>query len=202
VGGDGTRAAFSALFSTYLAVTATAVVLVFLAVLVGLVRGRRRGPVRGGDPSRTELAYLGLLVAIAVGLLAATISTEEDVDATTSSPAVRVHAVASQWRWSFAETAGGSTSRPAGELVVPRGETVLFTLRSADVIHSLWIPEVRFKRYAFPDRETTFDLMFPSDGTFDGLCAQFCGLEHDRMRFTVRVVDRDAFDRWLSGAAS
>jgi len=202
VGGDGTRAAFSALFSTYLAVTATTVVLVFAAILLGILRGRRRGPVRADDPSRGEIAYLGLLVVIAVALLVATISTEENVDATTSSPAVRVDVVASQWRWTFAESAGGSTSRPSGELVVPRGETVLFTMRSADVIHSMWIPEVRFKRYAFPDRETSFDLMFPAGGTFDGLCAQFCGLDHDSMRFHVRVVDRAEFERWLSGAAA
>jgi cytochrome c oxidase subunit 2 len=34
-------------------------------------------------------------------------------------------------------------------------------------------------------------------GTFEGRCAEFCGLDHWRMGFTVRVVDRAEYDQWL-----
>jgi cytochrome c oxidase subunit 2 len=202
VGGDGTRGAFDALFSAYFVVTTAAVVLIAIALTVAVLRGRRSGPRSGREPSRLEVAYVLLLAAVATALIVATITTELNVDARSSSPDVRVAAVASQWRWTFTINAQGQRAAGATELVVPQGATVAFRLQSTDVIHSMWIPEVRFKRYAFPDRTTAFDLKFPSTGSFEGLCAQFCGLKHDRMRFIVRVLDRSAFDAWLAGHAS
>jgi cytochrome c oxidase subunit 2 len=202
VGGDGTRGAFDALFSAYFVVTTAAVVLIALALTAAVLRGRRMGPRSGRESSRLEIGYVLLLVGIATALIVATITTELNVDARSSSPDVRVNAVASQWRWSFAVDVDGRRTAGSTRLVVPQGATVAFQLRSTDVIHSLWIPEVRFKRYAFPDRTTEFDLEFPTIGSFDGLCSQFCGLEHDRMRFTVRVLDRSAFDAWLLEHAS
>ena len=72
-------------------------------------------------------------------------------------------------------------------------------LRSRDVVHSMWIPDQRFKRYAYPDRTNRFDLTFGRLGTEIGLCAQFCGIDHDQMRFTVHVVSPDDFARWMAG---
>jgi cytochrome c oxidase subunit 2 len=202
VGGDGTRAAFDALFSAYFVVTTAALVLIGIALTVAVLRGRRRGPRPGADPSRLEIAYVLLLVVAAAGLITVTLLTERNVDARSSTPDVRVRAVASQWRWSFAVSVSAGETSMQRDLVVPKGATVAVTLRSTDVIHSMWVPEVRFKRYAFPDRTTTFDLEFPDTGSFEGLCAQFCGLEHDTMRFTVHVLDRPAFDTWLAEHAS
>lgn len=84
-------------------------------------------------------------------------------------------------------------------LTVPAGQVVEFVLRSRDVVHSMWIPDQRFKRYAYPDRTNRFDLTFGRLGTEIGLCAQFCGIDHDQMRFTVHVVSPDDFARWMAG---
>jgi cytochrome c oxidase subunit 2 len=201
VGGDTTRGAFDALFSAYFVVTTAAVLLVLVALAAAVLRGRRRGARRGGDPSRLEIGYVLLLSTIAVALMAVTVTTELNVDA--RRPAgVQVQVVASQWRWTFQTEQAGHRATTFNRLVVPRGTTIAFHIRSRDVIHSMWIPEVRFKRYAFPDRTTTYDLEFPSTGTFEGLCAQFCGLDHDRMRFTVQVVDAAGFAAWLEAHAS
>jgi len=198
VGGDGTRQAFDTLFSAYVAVTTTALLVIGLALTLAVMRGRRRGSRPGPDPSRLELVYVAVLALAATALIAVSLVTERNVDARSATPDVRVAAVASQWRWSFTTSEAGRQTAPAADLVVPQGATVAITLRSTDVIHSMWVPEVRFKRYAFPDRTNQFDLEFPDTGSFEGLCAQFCGLEHDTMRFTVHVLDRQGFDAWLA----
>ena len=88
-------------------------------------------------------------------------------------------------------------------LTVPAGQVVEFVLRSRDVVHSMWIPDQRFKRYAYPDRTNRFDLTFGRLGTETGLCAQFCGIDHAQMRFTVHVVSPDASPGgWRGGSAA
>jgi cytochrome c oxidase subunit 2 len=86
--------------------------------------------------------------------------------------------------------------RPA-TLVVPSGQTVQFRMRSLDVIHSFFVPKLRFKRDAFPERTTEFDLVFHEPG-FTGRCAEFCGLHHADMRFNVEVLPPDEFARWAA----
>ena len=67
------------------------------------------------------------------------------------------------------------------------------------MIHSFWIPYVRFKRDAFPRRTTSFVLSFPGVGYHTaGRCAEYCGLKHDQMIFTVEVMSRNDFNAWVS----
>jgi cytochrome c oxidase subunit 2 len=33
-----------------------------------------------------------------------------------------------------------------------------------------------------------------------GACAEFCGLDHTTMRFSLRIVTADEFDDWLATA--
>jgi cytochrome c oxidase subunit 2 len=80
---------------------------------------------------------------------------------------------------------------------VPSDTTVRFTLTSRDVIHSFWVPAVRFKRDAFPKRTTTFDLVFDQPGFHPGYCAEYCGLQHGAMHFSVNVLAPADFSAWV-----
>jgi cytochrome c oxidase subunit 2 len=91
------------------------------------------------------------------------------------------------------------------ELVLPAGSSVEFQLTSLDVIHSFWIPGFRFKRDVFPGETTSFQVdVSERTGIFEntGVCAEFCGLDHHEMRFSVRIVTPEEFDRWLVEEAS
>ena len=83
---------------------------------------------------------------------------------------------------------------------MPVGETVHVTLTRVDVIHSFYVPAFLFKRDAIPDAPTAFDFRSRSPGTIRRPCAEFCGIGHDQMPFTVRAVDQAEFDAWLGGA--
>lgn len=200
-GPHNTAASFDGLFAVYLVATTVVGGLLVLAIVVACMR--RRGaldPAAGADEApRLELLYVVVLAAVAAVLLALTFHTENDEDALARTPDLRIAVTASQWRWRFAYPSGRVVQGTAPVLTVPAGQVVEFVLRSRDVVHSMWIPAARFKRYAYPDRTNRFDLTFGRLGTETGVCAQFCGIDHDQMRFTVHVVSPDAFARWLAG---
>jgi cytochrome c oxidase subunit 2 len=55
-----------------------------------------------------------------------------------------------------------------------------------------------FKRDAIPGRESSFDFTIDDPGTYGGQCAEFCGVYHSRMPFTIRAVSPAEFETWLS----
>jgi cytochrome c oxidase subunit 2 len=200
-----TRHQFAGLFSLYEWVTGIVVVLVFLITLYALVRYRRRDdayPRARTEAKVAESIYALVLTAIAVVLISATFKTEARVDRSSAAGAIHIDITAFQWQWHF-DVAGSKvvtgTDRHPAVLLVPVHRRIHFTATSRDVIHSFWIPDVRFKRDAFPGRMTSFDLVFDHEGTLLGHCAEFCGLKHTDMNFTVRVVSFAEFNRWAGG---
>jgi cytochrome c oxidase subunit 2 len=71
------------------------------------------------------------------------------------------------------------------------------TAPDGDVIHSWWIPALGGKIDAIPGivNETWFEAEKP--GTYDGQCAELCGLEHASMLASVEVVPEAEFEAWL-----
>ncbi len=189
-----TRHQFGGLWHLYLWVMAVVVVVVTVATLVPFVafRRRRRGEGPGARKHESRLGEplyaLGLVVVVVV-FVAATFRTESRVDAVAAKPADVVQVTAFQWGWTFTHdgrTVTGDDRHPP-TLHLRSGETIRFAMTSRDVIHAFWIPSLRFKRDAFPKRETTFDLVFAQPGDYVGRCAEFCGLQHAGMDFVVRA---------------
>jgi cytochrome c oxidase subunit 2 len=203
-----TRHEFAGLFSIYEWLMVAVTAIVFGAVVFALLRYRRRGDdwPRGRDESKlAEPLYAVLLAAIAVSLITLTFRAEARIDPVSARANVRVNVVAFQWQWRFSYPGRGVTvvGRPHGvpEIVVPADRRILFSARSTDVIHSFWVPALRFKRDAFPDRTTRFGLVFGRRGTYPGRCAEFCGLRHAQMDFRVRAVSPSRFRAWIEAHA-
>jgi cytochrome c oxidase subunit II len=205
IGATSTRQDFQSLFSLYITIAIVVALLVIAAIAYAVVRYRRRDGVAPGEArwlKQLEAIWVGLVAATVAVLLVATFRTESRVDAVPGDPSQTVRVVAFQWGWRFSypgtrvATTGNDVRPPS--LVVPAGESVRLEIRSRDVIHSFWIPELRFKRDAFPNRVTDFDLVFDQGVTTIGRCAEFCGLGHDRMDFQVVSMQPRAFERWLS----
>lgn len=207
VGVTDTRDEFHDLMALYLPVLTTVGAIVVAAILFAVVRYRRRPgrePSGRSDHKLAESIWVLVVAAIVAGLVWATFTAEARVDRVSSDPGLRVDVTAFKWQWRF-DYAGedvppivGTDSKPA-ELVVPEGTTVRFTMTSRDVIHAFWVPALRFKRDAFPRRETEFDLVFDRPGRLVGRCAEFCGFEHAEMTFDVRVLTETEFRGWLAG---
>jgi cytochrome c oxidase subunit 2 len=82
-------------------------------------------------------------------------------------------------------------------LVVPVGRPVQLELRAQDVIHSLFIPAMRFKQDAVPGMNIETHFTPNKLGTYEVSCAELCGIGHYRMRAVVRVVSEEEFEMWL-----
>jgi cytochrome c oxidase subunit 2 len=84
-----------------------------------------------------------------------------------------------------------------GDLHLPRGGPIKVLLRSIDVLHDFYVPEFRAKMDMIPGTVTYFWLTPTRDGTFDILCAEYCGVGHANMRGTVVVEDAAKQKAWL-----
>lgn len=201
-----TRDEFSSLWwNVYVPVALFVIAAVFGAIALAIVRSRRsrrREPNHKPDDNPKELAYVIVLAGILAGLYFFTFRTGQEVDELSADPGLTVQATGFQWGWRFrypgvAESIGGTWRNPP-ELVLPAQTTVRIEGTSTDVIHSFFVPYLRFKRDLFPRQVARFDVRFDEPGTYAGHCAEFCGLEHARMDFSVRVLPPARFQAWLA----
>jgi cytochrome c oxidase subunit 2 len=204
------RDEFQDLFALYAPIAAAVFAAVVLAYLTIVVRFRRRRgavavePPQPSDRWRWELAYAVVLAIVAAVLITFSLRAADRVDRLSADPGLTIDVTAFKWQWAFSyRDEGVRIEGVEGEeptLTVPTDTTVRFTLRSNDVIHAFWVPDVRFKRDAFPNRTTEFDLRFDETGRHEGICAEFCGLDHTIMRFEVDALPPSEFARWLDQA--
>ena len=97
--------------------------------------------------------------------------------------------------------ADGQAVRSANELRLPVGEPVELFLRSSDVIHSFWVPNLAGKTDMIPGRTNRMVIQADRPGVFRGQCAEYCGTQHALMAFDVIVLPRAEFDAWLASLA-
>jgi cytochrome c oxidase subunit 2 len=145
---------------------------------------------------------------------------------TVPKDATVVEVVGQQWQWSFrlpgkSGRMGTSDTRyvsddnplglnpkdPAGQgnvviegddLHLPVGKPVRVLLRSIDVIHDFYVPEFRAKMDLMPGLVTRFWITPIRTGTFEILCAGFCGVGHPQMRGNVVVESESDYQAWLA----
>jgi cytochrome c oxidase subunit 2 len=84
------------------------------------------------------------------------------------------------------------------ELVLPANREVDLTLHAQDVIHGLFIPEMRLKQTVIPGQTIHLHFTPTTPGTYAILCTQLCGLGHYRMNANLRVLPTDQFVQWLA----
>jgi cytochrome c oxidase subunit 2 len=86
----------------------------------------------------------------------------------------------------------------ANEVHLPQGRPVHLELKSADVIHSFWVPRLGGKRDVIPARVNHLWFTPAQPGSFPGQCAEFCGDSHANMRILAVVEPAADFERWAS----
>jgi cytochrome c oxidase subunit 2 len=111
--------------------------------------------------------------------------------------AMEVNVTGRMWSWLF-EYGNGRTS---DKLYVPVGKAVKVNIRSADVLHSFYIPAFRVKKDAVPGRTTYVWFTAENPGSYDIFCAEYCGMGHSAMITTVEAVPEAEFAAWLEGEA-
>jgi cytochrome c oxidase subunit II len=177
---------------------------VILALVTSLVvyacfRYRRRSG--EGDPpqrfgsQKLEIAWTVapflLLVAIFI-FTARAMSSSDPTPGDASSPDVVI--VGHQWWWKAQYPKGGF--RTANEIHLPAGQNMGVLIKTNDVIHDFWVPQLARKVDAIPGFPNYLLLHPDRSGVYLGACSEFCGEEHAWMRFHVVVTSQPEFEMW------
>jgi cytochrome c oxidase subunit 2 len=178
-----------------LAFTAAIFLIVESALVVFIWKYRARGRPRTAEGSQvhghTRLELIWTVIPVII-LAVIGIVVFYELPAISNAPAaanpVRITVEGHQFYWQFDYPNG---SRSINDLHVPVDQVVLLTVKSYDVVHSWWIPQLGGKIQAIPGR--TNHIWFKADraGTYYGQCAEFCGLYHEAMQARV-IASTDA----------
>lgn len=113
---------------------------------------------------------------------------------------VKIEIVGEMWWWRvhYLDANGAIMLVSANEVHIPVGRTIEFSLKSADVLHSFWIPNLAGKLDLIPGRVNVLRMKAERAGVFRGQCAEFCGAQHAKMAFHVVAHAAPEFDAWLA----
>jgi cytochrome c oxidase subunit 2 len=187
---------------------ASAVVLVGALVLLAWSWQRRAIE---GLPlfGKSERASVGLVVLFGivipiVSLVALFIVSNLVVIKKTDAPArasteMTIEVIAHQWFWEIRYP--GTTAVTANEIHIPARTRVNTVVRSADVIHSFWAPQLNRKVDAVPGHPNRILLYADEPGRYRGDCAELCGAQHSHMGLYVFADEPGDFRAWLDEQA-
>jgi cytochrome c oxidase subunit 2 len=203
-----------ALWSTVTWWTVGIMVIVFGALAFILVKYRERPdspepkPIYGS--TKLEIAWTVIpaliILFIAIPTIRAIFATQADPE----EGALVVEAIGHQWWWEFRYPEYDLVT--ANEFWVPVDRPLAIRLRSADVIHSFWIPRLGGKKDVNPVPRTpegvdplhqnVISLTVDTAGEYLGQCAEFCGTSHAIMRMQAVAVEPEAFAAWVEDMKS
>lgn len=112
------------------------------------------------------------------------------------APAIRIEAVAMNWKWLFIYPEQGIAT--VDHLTIPIGTPVEFRLTSDSVMQSFMISALAGQIYVMPGMETRQFLRADTPGTYIGRNTQYNGPGFAGQRFEVSAVEPVAFENWVA----
>jgi cytochrome c oxidase subunit 2 len=157
----------------------------------------------GAQEQRMRAVVIGALAVTVVILfvfLIASFLTGRAVTAplTSEQNALTIEVTGHQWWWEvrYVDADASRMFTTANEIHIPVGMPVLVKLRSSDVIHSFWVPNLQGKKDLIPGKPAQVWLRADKAGAYRGQCAEFCGMQHAKMAFVVIAEPFEQFDAW------
>jgi cytochrome c oxidase subunit 2 len=196
--------AISDLYWVVFTVCAVVFVAVESALILFVIRFRRRrgmpedaeGPQIHGN-TRLEIIWTIIPALILVAIALFTFARIPAVQAK-GSDEVRIRVEAHQFYWQYVYPNGAIS---LDELRLPVGRTVALEITTHDVNHSWWVPPLTGKLDAIAGQTNVLHFKPKRTGTWEGQCAEFCGIQHAVMYTRVIVVGQEEFDGWLEQQA-
>jgi cytochrome c oxidase subunit 2 len=84
------------------------------------------------------------------------------------------------------------------DLHLPVNEEAAIAIKSMDVLHSFFLPNVRVKQDVVPGMKQYVWFKPTKDGQYDIVCAELCGWGHYKMKGRLTVESRDKYEQWLN----
>lgn len=192
---------------------------VFLLIFGGLAyilfkfreRGQDELPYQRHGNTKLEILWTIIPALVLVVIAVPTVQTIFALADEPAADAVLVNVVGKQYWWQFEYE--NEAFFTASELHIPTGREVYLTLDGSEpdnsavygtppVMHSFWVPSLAGKRDYVPGALRFMRIQADEPGVYPGNCAEFCGLSHANMRFTVIAHDPEDYDAWVADQQS
>ncbi len=181
-------------------------VVVEAALLYTIIKYRKRP---GGPAAKQihghaglEITWTAIPAVILVLIAVPTVKTIFETQAPAPAGSLKVEVIGHQWWWEFRYPELGITT--ANELYLPVGQTASFELKTVDVIHSFWMPQMGGKRDLITNKSNFLWFTPNADlgsQAWNGFCVEYCGDSHANMKFRVFTVQPDEFASWAAHQA-
>lgn len=182
--------------------TAAIFVLVETLLVVFVVKYRSRGRSRAVEGAqvhghtRLELIWTVFPVLILATIAGFVFYELPNIDsAPAAADPIHITVEGHQYYWQFDYP---NHARSIGTLHVPAGAVVDLKVVSPDVIHSWWIPALGGKIQAIPGRINHTWFQADKPGSYEGQCAQLCGVFHASMGATVVAEAASLYQHYLA----
>jgi cytochrome c oxidase subunit 2 len=177
--------------------------LIFLIVMALAAYALFASPNRRAKIGRRDLIIGGGIlfpVVMLSALLIYSLTVADAIVGTVEPVALRIEVVGEQWWWRvhYLDSAGKPQVATANEIHIPVGRPVELSLKTADVIHSFWVPSLAGKVDMIPGHINTLRLKAKQPGVFRGQCAEYCGGPHALMAFYLVAQTPEEFNAWLA----
>jgi cytochrome c oxidase subunit II len=140
----------------------------------------------------------GVTVITLFAVLVMSIVTGKKAAGLTSKNPVTIQVTGHQWWWevTYPNSQADQTVSTANEIHVPIHTPIVLLTNSNDVIHSFWPPNVTGKRDLIPGYSSAMWFQIDQPGIYRGQCAEFCGLQHAHMGFSIIAQSVEDFQSW------
>jgi cytochrome c oxidase subunit 2 len=195
--------------------------IVWIAIRYRHRKGQERMPAQIHGNTKLEIGWTIAPALVLAGVMIPTVATLWDLARKPPDSALNVTVEGYQWWWGFEYTDDDMQRqygdrlpiRVADNLVIPEDRLVYLSVEAAgggvtgdtpeendyQVIHSFWVPEITpGKQDVVPGRTNTIYMFADEPGIYEGQCAEFCGLQHGRMKVEVVALSAEDWERWVA----
>ena len=201
VSGDIDAIYYLILWITGIAFFATEALLLYFVVRYRHKEGRRATFDHGSTKMEIAWTMIPLVIVVGIGIASKGVWDRVKIDVPPGGLEVIVTGQQFEWTMTYPGpdgalgTADDFDTRNA--LHAPEDRPIVITLRSVDVLHSFFLPQMRIKQDAIPGKDITLWFEAVEPGEYAIGCAELCGPLHTTMNGTLTVYTAADYAAWL-----
>ncbi|MET0800049.1 MAG: cytochrome c oxidase subunit II [Actinomycetota bacterium] len=190
--------------------------IIYIALRFRHRKGQERMPRQTHGNTRLEIGWTIVPTVVLAVVMVPAISLLWELARPPEAGALNITVQGFQWWWGFSYPDGDMATdwdtpiTIADTMIVPTDRDVYLSLEAMggaakdddgspdhEVIHSFWVPQLFGKQDVVPNRTNHIQFSVDEPGLYTGQCAEFCGLQHGRMKLEVVALAPDDWDAWV-----
>lgn len=188
-------------------ITAVAFILVTVLMIVFLIKYREqpgRRAVYSHGNTTLEIIWTVIPAAILIVLSFMSVNTWAKIKRNVPPTDFEIQVTAKQFNWEVlypgpdGKLGTDDDIKFDNDMHVPVNKVVRIHLTASDVIHSFFIPNLRFKQDAVPGRVIPGWFEAKKPGKYELPCAELCGFGHSGMKGWLHVHTAEDYQKWAA----